>query len=37
MATVTADDFKSDKVSKKEAIAFLQETATVQVISFDLF
>ena len=31
MATVTVDDFKSDKVSKKEAIAFLQENATVQV------
>jgi hypothetical protein len=31
MAAVTVDDFKSDKVSKKEAIAFLQENATVQV------
>jgi len=32
MATVTVDDFKSDKVSKKEAIAFLQENATVQFL-----
>jgi len=32
MASVTVDDFKSDKVSKKEAIAFLQENATVQFL-----
>ncbi|XP_063675769.1 peptidyl-prolyl cis-trans isomerase FKBP3-like [Bolinopsis microptera] len=32
MAAVTVDDFKSEKVSKKEAIAFLQENATVQFL-----
>ena len=36
MSAVTVEDFKAEKVSKKEAIAFLQENASVKVITYSL-